>query len=175
MNRRFPALALIAGCLAFAAGCDPNANEPDTSSLDATVILSEPPADALSLTEVKELFADESTPPPAEITLVGKIDAGEFDAFEPDSATFMLSELPDEEHTGGDPDHADNCPFCKRRLANAPKAVVQLVDESGVVRTTSAEKLAGLSKDDVVTVQGTATYDDGVNLITIQSPKVHVR
>ncbi|MFG0264382.1 MAG: hypothetical protein ACF8AM_04415 [Rhodopirellula sp. JB055] len=175
MSRRFHTLALFAGCLAFAVGCDPNESQPASSPTDAAVILSEPPANALSLTEVKELFGDETETPPTEITLVGKIDAGEFDAFEPDSATFMLSELPDEEHTGGDPNHADNCPFCKRRLANAPKAIVQLVDESGTVRDTSAEKLAGLSKGDVVTVEGTVTYDEGVNLITIQSQRVHAR
>ncbi|WDQ14826.1 hypothetical protein [Rhodopirellula sp. P2] len=175
MTRRFHSLALIAGCLVLAVGCEPAGSETASSDADPAVLLREMPADALSLTEVKEQFGDEATPAPSEVTLVGRIDAGEFDAFEPGSATFMLSELPDEDHTGGDPEHADNCPFCKRRLANAPKAVVQLVDESGAVRKTRADNLAGLAKGDVVTVSGSVSYDEGVNLITIQAQKIHVR
>ncbi|EGF27011.1 OB-fold nucleic acid binding domain-containing protein [Rhodopirellula baltica] len=175
MISRLICLALGTACFAFAVGCEPGTNETASTDADPTVILSEAPSDPLSLTEVKEQFTDEEAEAPNEITLVGKVDAGEFEAFEPNSATFMLSELPDEDHTGGDPDHADNCPFCKRRLANAPKAVVKLVDESGTVRATRADKLAGLSKGDVVTVSGTVSYDEGVNLITIQSQKIHIR
>lgn len=175
MISRFNLFALAAACLAFTVGCEPSADGTASKEADPSVILSDAPTDALSLTEVKEKFADEESEPPNEITLVGKIDAGEFDAFEPNSATFMLSELPDEDHTGGDPEHADNCPFCKRRLANAPKAIVELVDESGAVRATRADKLAGLSTGDVITVSGKVNYDEDVNLITIQTQRIHVR
>ncbi|PHQ31445.1 hypothetical protein [Rhodopirellula bahusiensis] len=175
MTSRLHLLALCAGCLLLAVGCEPAGDEAASSDVDRTLILADAPADAISLTEAKEKFEDEESPAPSEITLVGKVDAGEFDAFDPELAKFMLSELPDEDHTGGDPDHADNCPFCKRRLANAPKAIVELVDESGAVRTIRADKLAGLSTGDVVTVSGTVTYDKDVNAITIQTQKIHVR
>ncbi|MCC9658552.1 hypothetical protein [Rhodopirellula halodulae] len=175
MKFRFPAFLMLFS-VAITNGCNTDTETADVNAAsDPTVLLESAPETALSLTEVKELYDAEESTPPEELTLVGKVDAGEFEAFEPGSATFMLSELPDEAHTGGDPEHADNCPFCKRRAANAPKAVVQIIDNAGSVRETRADQLAGLAKGDVVTVSGKATYDADVNTITIQSQKIHVR
>ncbi|WP_404310563.1 hypothetical protein [Neorhodopirellula lusitana] len=127
------------------------------------------PDGAISLTEASENLGDETKA----VTLVGKIDAGEFSAFEPDQATFMLSELPADGHGNDDPDHEDNCPFCKRRAANAPKAIIQIVDADGKIVPTDAQTLLGLQKGDRVIAVGNASYDATVNAITVQCQKIY--
>ncbi|MFG0254717.1 MAG: hypothetical protein ACF787_06415, partial [Rhodopirellula sp. JB053] len=72
------------------------------------------------------------------------------------------------------PDHEDNCPFCKRRAANAPKAIVNMVDEAGTILPTDARKLLGVSEGDRIVAVGMATFDDAVNTITLQCRGVYV-
>lgn len=152
-------------------GCD-KAIEPSgaTSPVVSSVhLLTEIPSDPASLTDAAELLGSETK----QMTLIGKIDAGDFSAFEEGSATFMLSELPADGHGMDDPDHEDNCPFCKRRAANAPKAIVQIVDESGEVVPTNAQTLLGLKQGDRVIAVGQATFDESVNAITVKCEKVY--
>ena len=149
------------------AGCAP------TDELDPHrvkyVLKSEPP-DPKTPTEVKELVTE-----PTSLAIAGRIDAGDIEPFQDGIATFVLSQLPDSAHAGGDPTHADNCPFCKRKLKNAPKAVVQFVDSSGDVLPIDARKLFGLSKGDVVVVQGTAKYLESVNTVQINADGLFIR
>lgn len=132
---------------------------------------------------IKEDALGPSLPPGAEIEvtseparpvlLVGRINAGEFDPFADDEATFVLSEMPDEAHAGDDPDHPDNCPFCKKKLENAPKAIVRLEADDQTVLPISADQLLGLSTNDVVVVQGQARYDETLNSVLINAEKVY--
>ena len=111
---------------------------------------------------------------PQEILLAGRIDAGDSPAFSPKESAFILSQLPDEGH-GDDPEHADNCPFCKRRLKNAPKAIVQIRNEEGELLPISVDSLLGLKKGDAVLVAGEARYDDTLKTIFVQAKKISMR
>lgn len=181
--------------IAISVGCDrtqlvsPNAD----SITESPFWLADKPSGAISLTEAVErlesdpqskespIGAESATPILNEtaklssrpLVLVGKIDAGDFPAFEKDRATFMLSELPAEGHGGDDPDHEDNCPFCKRRAANAPKAIVNLVNDNGETIPTDARELLGVRQGDSIIVVGEATFDPTVKMLTIQSEGVY--
>ncbi len=115
----------------------------------------------------------ETTPlgKPATVLLAGRIDAGDSPAFSPRESVFILSELPEEGH-GDDPDHSDNCPFCKRRLKNAPKAIVQIQDQYGELLSVSADVLLGLKQGDIVLVSGIARYDETLKTVFVQANKI---
>jgi hypothetical protein len=132
---------------------------------------------------VKDSAADPSLPPGEEldtttqaaqpVLLIGRINAGEFAAFGKGEATFVLSEMPDESHAGDDPEHADNCPFCKKKLENAPKTIVRLEADDQSVLPIGADQLLGLSTNDVVVVQGTARFDETLNSVLMSAEKIY--
>ncbi|MBD54608.1 MAG: hypothetical protein CMM05_05940, partial [Rhodopirellula sp.] len=112
---------------------------------------------------------------PTLVAIAGRIDAGDVEPFQDGVASFLISQLPEGDHAEGDPDHADNCPFCKRKLKNAPKAVVRILDDSGEVMTVDARQLLGIAKGDVVVVRGSATYLEPVNTVQIDAEGIFVR
>ena len=152
------------------AGCGPTNAPPTSAKADSQLLLPAEPAGAITPTEAMESHT-EAKP----IVLAGRIDAGDFDPFESGQATFMLSELPDAAHAGDDPDHADNCPFCKRKLEKAPKAVVKIVDSAGEVMPVDARDLLGIAKGDVVVVRGSGRYSETVNLVEITADGIFRR
>jgi hypothetical protein len=163
---RFAAAGVAAIFLATQVGCEPDPG----MSPRADLVLDSPPGEAVSITEASESLAE-----PGQVTLIGRIDAGDLEPFEPGKATFVLSEVPDPEHTGGDPDHADNCPFCKRRLQNAPKAVVRFLGESGEVISEDARQLLGVKEQDVVMVSGSAHFQPDLDTLLVDAETVYVR
>ncbi|WP_231602640.1 hypothetical protein [Neorhodopirellula pilleata] len=166
------AFTLLASALMMIAGCETATQEasvPTEAAVSSEYLLAERPAEVSSLSDAAESLGGETKP----MTLIGKIDAGDFPAFEADSATFMLSELPADGHGADDPEHEDNCPFCKRRAANAPKAIVQIVDGEGNVIPTDARQLIGLNQGDKIIAVGEASFDEAVNAITVKCQKVH--
>ena len=163
--------AFTAVALLVVVGCDGSGDAPvEAEAAGQQYLLSEPPADPLSVTEASEMLSE-----PGEVTLVGRIDAGDFEPFEAGKATFVLSELPDDSHGAGDPDHADNCPFCKRKLANAPKALVQFVDDAGKVLPLDAQKAFGVQKQDVVVVHGQGEFRKDVGMVRVNADSLYVR
>ena len=124
--------------------------------------------------ETAELPPDQ-IPPDEPVVIAGRIDAGDFDAFAKGEATFVMSQLPDEGHGADDPDHADNCPFCKRKLENAPKVLVRFQDADGGLIQVGADDLFTLGKGDVVVVKGDATFDAAVGTITVDASKIYRR
>ncbi|MCC9601712.1 hypothetical protein LOC67_14225 [Stieleria sp. JC731] len=138
------------------------------ASMPELVLSSAPDGDVQTPTEIKDA-ALEST----EVIIAGKIDAGDSDPFQPNQVAFMISQLPDEDHTGGDPDHADNCPFCKRTLANAPKAIIQFRDADGNVLSGDARQALGLMKGDVVVVAGTATFNADIDSVMVDASSLY--
>ncbi|GAA4461316.1 hypothetical protein [Novipirellula rosea] len=161
-----------------------------TERVSSPFLVSSEPAGAITPTEFKEAArsendaADDTSAEDSaignslaatEVVLVGKIDAGDLDPFEPGKATFVLSELPDAEHAAGDPDHANNCPFCRRKLKNAPKVVVRFVDESGELIAQDAQAMLGVKKGDSVVVKGLAEYQEPINMIQINAESIYRR
>lgn len=173
MNRFF---FLAMGMLTLVAiGCDSQSQSVEVEEPVNPYVLTSRPEGVSGLIEVAEsLDAGELPSNSQPIMLIGKIDAGDFSAFEKGQATFMLSELPAEGHGADDPDHEDNCPFCKRRAGNAPKAVVSIVGSDGNALPTDARELLGVKQGDRVIAVGAAAYDKSLNTITMESDRVYL-
>lgn len=156
----------IAGC---GGSSDPATGQASTSQpLDVTLVLAEMPEGEISSpTDIKEMDGEQ-----ASVILGGRIDAGQADPFQPGELSFMVSQLPDEGHGEGDPDHADNCPFCKRKLENAPRAIIQFKGADGKVLAGDSRETLALSKGDVVYVTGSATFDPAVNTVMVNATGV---
>ena len=166
------ALSIIAGCT----------SEPSLTAEQAKLrdqFLSAKPigGQVQTPTDIKETseLPPDQIPPDEPVVIAGRIDAGDFEAFGKGEATFVMSQLPDEGHGKDDPDHADNCPFCKRKLQNAPKVLVRFQDAGGSIIPVGADDLFKLSKGDVVVVKGDALFDSTVGTITVNAMKIHLR
>ena len=162
---RFALLWLVLTVLNIGCG---DQSQPE-SLLDQSLVLDQmPEGEVLTPTAIMQRGGDwEST------LLGGRIDAGGESAFQPNELTFMVSQLPDAAHAEGDPDHADNCPFCKRELEKAPKAIVQFFDDSGNVRTGDPRAVLGLSQGDRVYITGTAHFDEALNTVMVKATGVY--
>ena len=166
------ALTIMVGCTS-----EPSLTA-EQSRLRDQFLSSEPIAGQVQTpTDIKETaeLPPDQIPPDEPVVIAGRIDAGDFEAFGKGEATFVMSQLPDEGHGKDDPDHADNCPFCKRKLQNAPKVLVRFQDTAGAVVPVGADKLFKLTKGDVVVVKGDATFDSTVGTITVNATKLHRR
>lgn len=131
-----------------------------------------PVADVPAAAPTADLPAAAPLPAGDEVWVVGRIFAGDFEPWENGQASFLISELPAQGH-GAEHD-ADNCPFCKRKAAQAPKAMVRFSDEAGSTLAIDARKLFDLKTQDVVVVRGTATVAE-LNTLIIDATSLHVR
>lgn len=183
LGDRFHRCVLAASLAIFGlTGCDgvqSSRTASESADLSSEHLIEIAPPDPTSLTQAAEKLDGSQDPAattdsPREMVLIGKVDAGDFPAFQDGQATFMLSELPADGHGLDDPDHEDNCPFCKRRAEKAPKAIVNMVGPDGKTLGTDARELLGVAQGDRVIAVGTATYDKTVNAITLQCSGVYV-
>ncbi len=164
MFSRYALLSL----LGFVVGCG-EATDPRIAELRAKYLVTEAPDNPLSIADVSELLAEgskdidgeveqgpdaDSKQGPREVSLIGRISAGELEPWENGKASFIVSELPADGHGKGH--DADNCPFCKRRAAGLPTTVIRFVDEQGQTINIDAQKLLGVKKDQHVIVHGMA-------------------
>lgn len=151
-----------------------DANVVPSSSASATggsgtMVLDEMPmGEPQTPTEIKEASGGAKS-----AIVAGRIDAGDMDAFLPGKLSFMISQLPDAGHGADDPDHADDCPFCKRKLENAPKAIVEFRDSNGQVLDGNARAELGVELGDVVYVTGAAEFNAAVNTVMIDASGVY--
>ncbi|WP_149497283.1 hypothetical protein [Roseiconus lacunae] len=172
---RFTFVAVL-GCVVLV-GCDSaelattDASQDRPQATAPELLLSEAPeGEAKTPTEIKEAEMENEV-----VVIAGRIDAGDSDPFQPGEVAFMISQLPDEDHAGGDPEHADNCPFCKRKLAMAPKAIVRFVGADGNVIPGDARTALGIKKGDVVLVTGSATFNADIDTVMVDATKLHLR
>lgn len=165
----YKSVAFLSFCLTMVAiiGCAESI-DPEILAARQKLVLDNAPDSPLSISEAKaraESLAD--------VTLVGRIDAGDLDPFEKEVAAFMLSELPTE-HEQGEGHDADNCPFCKRRAANAPKAHVTMVGDTDSPIAHAAPKLLGVKKGDQVVVRGSGVWNPELNVLEVKSKGIYL-
>lgn len=161
-------LATLALAL-FLTGCQ---GETKSAVPASTVSLPAAPESDLSVLNATEVKDSESLP---EVVLVsGRIDSGaDAEVFQPGQMTFMMSQMPDASHADGDPDHADNCPFCAMSVARAPKVIVNFTDSSGAVRSGDPRTALGVKKGDAVLVEGKATFNPDLKVVEVQATAVY--
>lgn len=103
--------------------------------------------------------------------VIGRIHAGDFEPWETGQAAFLISEVPDEGHGKGH--DVDNCPFCKRKAAQAPKGMVRFLDAEGQPIPIDARKLFGVEKNDIVVIYGAVAVGE-LNTLMIDASGLHV-
>lgn len=139
----------------------------------AGLVLAAEPAGALSLAEAKSKLT--TTPQP--IVIAGRIGARGMDPFLEGKASFSLLEIPADDHANKPGHVADDCPFCKKRNANAPLAAVQFLGTDGKPLPVDARKAFGVQKGSDVVIRGTAVFDPklGIPIIQMTADGIHVR
>jgi hypothetical protein len=130
----------------------------------AGLLLAVEPAGALSLAEAKGTLT--TTPQP--IVIAGRIGARGMDPFLEGKASFSLLEIPADDHAHKPGHDADDCPFCKKRNANAPMAAVQFLGADGKPIPVDARKAFGVQKGSDVVIRGTAVFDPKLGIPVIQ-------
>jgi hypothetical protein len=167
INRRQQLKLLGAAVFSFglpgSVGCQ-GERSPSYADLRQRVLLSEVPPEVSSLSEAYAMY-EEAKP----VRVVGRIYSSFGSPFDPDSAVFNFIELPKPGHSHDDP---GDCPFCKRDMENAAQAIVQVVQESGEILKPSADVLFGLSKNQDLVVEGTATKVG--DIMVISASALHV-
>jgi len=164
--RRFG--GIIVGCTAAMAVLSPcvcMALEIDPAAVRGQLVLPAEPAGAITPTAAKEKLTKDPQP----IVIAGRIGArGGMEPFLENKASFVLVEIPADDHAKKPGHDNDNCPFCKKRQANAPMTAVQFVGADGKVIPVDARKLFGIQKGGDVVVRGQGVFDPKLPIPVIQ-------
>lgn len=157
--------ALIASAMTWLHPTPCRALDLDPTALRGQLVMPAEPAGAITPTAAKEKLAKEPQP----VVIAGRIGAkGGMDPFLADRASFVLVEIPAEDHAKKPGHDNDNCPFCKKRQANAPMTAVQFIGTDGKVIPIDARKLFGLQKGADVVVRGQGVFDPKLAIPVIQ-------
>ncbi len=161
-------LAVALTLLALSTGC--NREEAQIAALREQLMLPQEPADTTTVSEGKA-----ATPTDPDVVVVGRILDDESEAFVPGQAIFLIAEvLPGREgHSGKE--HIDNCPFCQRRAAKAPRATVQCVDDSGKPLDVDARQLFAVQPGDTVVVRGKGEVQTDLDTFQVTAEGIYVR
>jgi hypothetical protein len=174
-GRRSTAWSMALAALALLVTAWPAASraEVDLAAARGRLLLAEEPAGALSLSDAKATLSPEPRP----IVVAGRIGGRGMEAFVKDKASFSLLEIPNDDHADRPGHKAEDCPFCKKRAANAPIAAVQFVGEDGRELPVDARTLFGVREGQDVVVRGTGLFDPslGIPVIQVSADGMHVR
>ena len=150
----------------------------DAAALKSKLVMPDEPVDPLTPTAAREtLSAKEAPKGPQQLVIAGRIGAKGMEPFLENKASFVLQEIPADDHAGKAGHDADNCPFCKKRSANAPMVAVQFVGGDGKPLPIDARKLFGVQKGQEVVVSGKAVFDPklAIPVIQLTADAIHVR
>ena len=160
MPRPLSALIVLVSLAPLPAG----ALDLDPTAIRQQLVLPAEPAGATTPTLAKQKL--NATPQP--IVVAGRIGARGMEPFLDGKASFVLVEIPADDHAKKPGHDADNCPFCKKKNANAPMVAVQFLGADGKAIPIDSRKLFGLDKGADVVVRGTALFDPKLAIQVIQ-------
>ena len=147
----------------------------DIAAIRQQFVQDHEPADAMTLAAVREILT--KNPGNAQrqnVVVAGRIGARGIEPFLENKASFVLLEIPTDDHAAKPGHDDDNCPFCKKRNTQSPMAAVQFVDKSGKVVPIDARKLFGIQKGRDVVVSGEAVFDPKLAIPIIQLTADHI-
>ena len=150
----------------------------DAAALKSKLVMPDEPVDPLTPTAARETLSAKDAPKgPQQLVIAGRIGAKGMEPFLENKASFVLQEIPADDHAGKAGHDADNCPFCKKRSANAPMVAVQFVGTDGKALPVDSRKLFGIQKGQEVVVAGTAVFDPklAIPVIQLTADSIHVR
>ncbi|MCX7402208.1 MAG: hypothetical protein NTY87_03690 [Planctomycetia bacterium] len=143
----------------------------DPVSIRKQFVLAQEPVGAISLATAKVKCSKAEAANPAigvPIVIAGRIGARGIEPFLDKKASFVLIEIPADDHAAKPGHKDDDCPFCKKRNANSPMAAVQFLDKNGSVVPIDARTLFGLAKGRDVVVSGKGVFDPKLAIPIIQ-------
>jgi len=138
--------------------------EIDPAAVRGRLVLPAEPEGAVTPTAAKEKLTKDPQP----VVLAGRVGARGMEPFLDNKASFVLVEIPADDHAKKPGHDNDNCPFCKKRQANAPMIAVQFVGADGTVIPVDARKLFGIQKGSEVVVRGQGVFDPKLAIPVIQ-------
>lgn len=146
--------------------------ELDVQTVRGGLVLAEEPAGAVTLAAAREKL----TTAPQPVVIVGRIAGRGAEPFVDGKASFSLLEVPDD-HAAKPGHKPEDCPFCKKKAANAPIAAVRFVGADGKELPVDARKLFGVEAGSVVVVRGSGVFDPklGIPVLQITADGIHVR
>ena len=160
------------GCVALAAffcvvGC--STEDPRMQSLREQFLLSDEPKGPSTIADATSNVAENPR-----VEFIGRVAANEFEAFTPGQASFLVTEILPDDHGHGSDHDADNCPFCKRRAAEAPRAAVQFVDATGEPLDVDARELFGIEPGDTVVVRGMGRQFAKLDMLFVDADGIYL-
>jgi hypothetical protein len=160
--------ALFAAALFCLQGC--STEDPRLQSLREQFVLRAMPRQPTTIADAKAKVAEDPR-----VEFVGRIAANEYEAFAPGEASFLVTEILPDDHGHDGTQHADNCPFCKRRAAEAPRAAVRFVDAAGETLALDARKLFGIEAGDTVVIRGTGELLAELDVFVVTADGIYPR
>ncbi|MEO2041847.1 MAG: hypothetical protein ABGW79_08310 [Pirellulales bacterium] len=145
----------------------------DVREVRANLLLQKEPAGAITPTAAKAAVAKG----PKQIVIAGRIAGSKgMDPFVKGKASFAMLQLPDD-HASQPGHNADDCPFCKKRLAQAPMVAVQFVGTDNKELPIDARDLFGVKDGEVVVIRGIASFNAKLALpiIQLQADGIYIR
>lgn len=165
---------LRAGCALFVAAlcCLPGCSteDPRLESLREQFVLRTEPTEPTTIADAKAKLAEDP-----HVKFVGRVAADECQAFTRSKASFLVTEILPDEHGHVGKDHADNCPFCKRKAAEAPRAAVQFVDEAGETLAVDARKLFSIEPGDTAVIRGTGELVTELDVFVVTADGIYLQ
>lgn len=140
----------------------------DPDGVRKQVLLAQEPAGAVSPTAAKAQLMKAPVNVPQPLVVAGRLGAKDMEPFLEGKASFVLVEIPSDDHAKKPGHDADNCPFCKKKQANAPMVAVQFLGADGKVIPIDSRQLFGIAKGTEVVVKGTAVFDPKLKLPIVQ-------
>ena len=145
----------------------------DVREVRANLLLEKEPVGAVTPTAAKASVAKG----PKQLAIAGRIAGSKgMDPFVKGKASFAMLQLPDD-HASQPGHNADDCPFCKKRLANAPMVAVRFVGADNNELPVDARDLFGVKSGDSVVIRGIASFNPKLALpiIQLQADGIYIR
>ena len=145
----------------------------DVDNVRSSLMLKSEPAGAMTPTAAKAAVAKA----PKQLVIAGRIAGSKgMDPFVKGKASFAMLQLPDD-HASQPGHNADDCPFCKKRLAKAPMVAVQFVGSDNKELPIDARDLFGVKDGEEVVIRGVASFNAKLALpiIQLQADGIYIR
>jgi hypothetical protein len=140
----------------------------DAAGVRQKLVLGAEPAGAVTPTAARQQLLKAPVNVPQPVVVAGRLGAKGMEPFLENKASFVLVEIPADDHAKKPGHDADNCPFCKKKQANAPMVAVQFLGADGKVIPIDSRQLFGIAKGSEVVVKGTAVFDPKLALPIVQ-------
>ena len=167
MKRRDRVVCVLAVSVSLLGGC--SQDDSKLVELRRELLLDVEP-DATSIALAKNSVSENPN-----VSIIARVFDDEQLAFINGEASFMVTEILPKAVGHDDKNHVKNCPFCKRRAAEAPRAAVRFISETGDPLSIDARELFDIGPSDTVVIQGRGELMAEVDMLQVTAHTIFVR